>query len=546
MRTIVGHHIGSDLASLVRAGYALPQGVRYFDTLAGAQWLWPDHDDLSLESLILRVDNMAMWRTTLGKLSFEDFDRMPDGELFARCAGDAEATRRLAPIVAKELQDLRMNTIWGLAMDVLPILAEMGGRGMALNRPVLHTRALDAKTRVHHAKAELQRLLGVENIDSHDQLEKILYGPLWQGAPLKNTQTGYSTDRMSLLWVRHQAREQKQERLEALADALLEYGEVRKLYTTYYGDPDDTDPKAPPGWIRSPHVDQAVHSVYSVGRASTGRLASAEVNLQNVPEEIQDVIVPHPGYDLIVSADYSALEYVIGAHNSQDPTMLSAAREGKDPHAMMAAVVMGLPMPESKADFARFKEQYGSERDIGKMTNFSTIYGITAESLPWKIFNDTKGKLLISEADAQAYIDAFYTLNAGYKAWGDRLFQELKTGNWIVSATGRRWLLPATRAGHRKALNYPTQSLASDLTLMALRTLYSTLTTQGWRSRLIGEVHDSLVLETTQAELPALCRLLRQICENPDTRTFGFQLTVPLRIEIQTGPTWGTLTPYLA
>ena len=137
---LVLHNGGSDLAKLVQAGIKLPN-ARFWDTFVAARWCWPDAYDNSLEHLALRLTDMPQWRP-YGKLDAEDFDTMSDDALAKRCGGDAEATLRLYPRLLEEIKALRLEKIFGLAMDVLPILAEMGGRGMAVDIDELERRML--------------------------------------------------------------------------------------------------------------------------------------------------------------------------------------------------------------------------------------------------------------------------------------------------------------------------------------------------------------------------------------------------------------------
>src|SRR5258708_17722429 len=126
---IAGHEIITDLATLIKAGYEIPQ-AEFFCTSTAARFVWPDQIDFTLEHLALRCTNLGQWRQTLGKLEIEDFDAMSDEDLGRRCAGDAEAPVRLAKILDAEITAYGLRKVWNLAMSVLPILAEVGGKGM--------------------------------------------------------------------------------------------------------------------------------------------------------------------------------------------------------------------------------------------------------------------------------------------------------------------------------------------------------------------------------------------------------------------------------
>ena|SRR3990167_188279 len=531
MITLVGHNLIADLSMLIRAGCALPRHVQYFDTYVAARWVWPDMDDYGLESLALRSTNIGQWRDTIGKLEQEDFDAMPDERLEQRCAGDAQAPVLLQRLLAPQINDLGMGAIWTLAMDVLPILAEIGGRGMALDATALTRRATEMEQRLNVARESLTARLGIGNINSDQQVAQALYSKPWNAVPLyKNKNGSYSVDRLSLLWARKRARETQQTSTTQLLDDLIQYGINEKLQSTYY---------LP--WRDSPQHAR-VHSEYSLGVTNTGRLSSKRVNLQNVPDVVRQVIIPSPGYDCLVQADYSALELCIAAHRSEDPLMLQWIQEGQDIHSKMAARVLGLQEPMTPAQGKEFKAKYPTERATGKMSNFAIIYYITADSLSWKIFLDTNGSIWTPQNEMQEYINTFFSTFKGYKSFSDHGHRALSEGHAVISDFGRQWVLPATKAGHRKWLNYPIQSAASDITLLALRAIDHELKARKMKSRLIGEVHDSILAESVKHEQQEVLRIIEHICENPETKPFRFTLKVPLRVELKTGYSWGDLT----
>lgn len=527
---IAGHGLVHDLNMLVRAGFSvhLPDVV-YFDTDVASCWLWPDAMDHTLEHLALRATNMGQWRKTLGKLKIQDFDAMSYQSLKDRCGGDAEAPVHLSRMLAQEIRRTGLVRVWNLAMSVLPILAEIGGRGMAVDMSKLRRRADSSRFYsygkwLQRERLSLEKDLGIENISSYVQLADALFTGLG-AAPLRRTKTGYSTDKISLLWARHRARAAHKNDLVRLLDRILTWKATFKTHSTYYL-----------GWLNNPSSsDGHVRSFYSLGTTATGRLSSYDENLQNIPSEVRDLIIPSDGYDYILSADYKMLEICVAAQISKDPTMVDWVRRGLDIHSLMASRVMGLPEPQTHRDFVRFKEQYPQERAVGKMANFATLFGITADSLMWKIFGDTDGSVLLSESDVQKYIDTIFETFSVYRDYVTDLRYAIAHSEWITSPFGRRWLLPNTEAGWRKSQNYPIQGTASYITILALYLIYWNLRRRGLKTRPIGEVHDSIAFETTKQELKEVITLIRGICENIPTEPYGFSLIVPLTVEIQVG-----------
>ena len=176
---LVLFHGCSDLSMLVLNGHELPR-LEIFDPEVLAKWIWPDQEQGDLEHLTLRSTNMGIWRPNLRKLELEDFETMSDANLSRRCGNDAEAALRLARLLEPEIDKQGLRKIWNLAMDVLPILARIGGTGMALNRDKLKERCIDQGGEDGESGwigKELLRLesdLGVSNFRSDQQVAKAL------------------------------------------------------------------------------------------------------------------------------------------------------------------------------------------------------------------------------------------------------------------------------------------------------------------------------------------------------------------------------------
>lgn len=527
----------------MEGGYKLPS-ADYFDTFVAARWLWPDAHQFGLEHLALRLTDIEQWRPCK-KLTGLDFDTIPDSDLSIRCAGDAEASFRLYERLQDEIRALQLEPIFKLAMDALPVLAEIGGRGMAvdfqeLERRVFGESGADSQGLaewLQKEKKELEAILGIENLGSYQEREKALYTKLG-AVPLRETEIGYSTDHTSILWARYCARKARNSPLEHLLTRILDYGTKFKIYSTYYRP-----------WL---NVGKAarVRSFYSLGITATGRLSSSGdrdksipkpyYNLQNIPAQVRDLIIPSEGYDYLCQIDFKMIELCTAGYISQDPILIKWIREDRDIHAIQAARVLGLKEPETQEEVTEFKKQYKTERQVGKRSNFASLYGVTAETLAWQIFDDSDGAFWIEPNQVQPYIDAFFNTFSGWKRHLEDIWLMIQRGEWIVSPTGRRWLFEATRAGLRKAGNYAVQSLASDLVLIFLHRVARRL--RRWRTRIIGEVHDSVLFETTRHELQDLVNLVIDESQSIVTKErFGFELNVPLSIEIQVGTSWGKL-----
>jgi DNA polymerase-1 len=302
-----------------------------------------------------------------------------------------------------------------------------------------------------------------------------------------------------------------------LARMLLDYRELTKLKSTY------TD-KLPR--MVNPRTGR-VHTNYGQTTAVTGRLASTEPNLQNIPvrtaegRRIREAFVAPPGH-VIVSADYSQIELRIMAHIAEDPGLLAAFAAGEDIHRATAAEVFGRERREVSAE----------ERRYAKVINFGLIYGMSAFGLAQQ--------LGVERATAAAYIDSYFNRYPGVAQYMERTRQLAREQGYVETVFGRRlWLPeirssnPARRAGaERAAINAPMQGTAADLIKLSMIAVQGWLDREGLRTMLVMQVHDELVLEVPESELEAVKR------ELPSLMAGVARLKVPLLVEVGAGPNW--------
>jgi DNA polymerase-1 len=298
---------------------------------------------------------------------------------------------------------------------------------------------------------------------------------------------------------------------------LLDYRELTKLKSTY------TD-KLPR--MVNPRTGR-VHTSYGQTTAVTGRLASTEPNLQNIPvrtaegRRIREAFVAPPGH-VIVSADYSQIELRIMAHISEDPGLLAAFAAGEDIHRATAAEVFGRDRRDVTPE----------ERRYAKVINFGLIYGMSAFGLAQQ--------LGLERATAQAYIDSYFNRYPGVAAYMERTRQLAREQGYVETVFGRRlWLPeirssnPARRAGaERAAINAPMQGTAADLIKLSMIAVQGRIDEAALGAKLVMQVHDELVLEVPEHELERvraeLQRLMAGVAE----------LKVPLVVDVGAGPNW--------
>jgi len=396
-----------------------------------------------------------------------------------------------------------------IEMPAFPVLFRMERNGVLLD-----TARLEAQTH------ELGRaLLALEqkaceaagqpfNLNSPKQIQEILFERLKLPVKKKTPSGQPSTDEDVLAELAQDY---------PLPKLLLDYRALAKLKSTY------TD-KLPR--MVNPRTGR-VHTTYSQSTAVTGRLASNDPNLQNIPirtaegRRIREAFIAPPGWK-IVSADYSQIELRIMAHLSGDASLRQAFVRGDDVHRATAAEVFGVPLDKVSAD----------ERRTAKVINFGLIYGMSSFGVAQN--------LGIERATAQAYIESYFARYPGVKRYMDGTRELARRQGYVETAFGRRLWLPEIRSGspmrrqaaERAAINAPMQGTAADLIKLAMIAVQGWLDRERLQSKLIMQVHDELVLEVPEAELGLAKDNVRKLMQDVAA------LDVPLVVEVGAGQNW--------
>ena len=389
------------------------------------------------------------------------------------------------------------------------VLQRIERNGVLIDANLLRQQSHELAQRIVALEQEAYELAGQPfNLGSPKQLGEILF--VKQGLPVvKKTATGVPST--------------NEEVLEKLAEdyplpaRILEYRGMAKLKSTY------TD-KLP---LMINEATGRVHTTYAQAVAVTGRLASNDPNLQNIPvrtaegRRIREAFIAPPGH-FIVSADYSQIELRIMAHISQDENLLRAFAEGMDVHRATASEVFGVPVDEVSSE----------QRRYAKVINFGLIYGMSAHGLA--------KNLGIERSAASAYIERYFHRFAGVKRYMDDTRAQAKAQGYVETVFGRRLWLPEinspngpSRAGaERAAINAPMQGTAADLIKLAMVAVQDTLDAQGKATLMIMQVHDELVFQVPEAELDWAK------AEVPRLMASVASLRVPLLAEVGAGPNW--------
>ncbi|MBZ5792215.1 DNA polymerase I [Burkholderia sp. LMG 32019] len=485
-----------------------------------------EHDTL-LESYVVEshrthdMDSLALRHLGVKTIKYEDvagkgakqigFDEVALAEAAAYAAEDADITLQLHhalyPQVAREPGLERVYR--EIEMPVSLVLRKMERTGVLIDDARLQAQSTEIATRLIELEAQAYELAGGEfNLGSPKQIGQIFFEKL-QLPVVKKTPSGApSTDEEVL---------QKLAEDYPLPKLLLEHRGLSKLKSTY------TD-KLPR--MVNPSTGR-VHTNYAQAVAVTGRLASNDPNLQNIPvrtaegRRIREAFIAPPGHR-IVSADYSQIELRIMAHISGDASLLRAFSQGEDIHRATAAEVFGVTPLEVNSD----------QRRIAKVINFGLIYGMSAFGLA--------SNLGITRDAAKLYIDRYFARYPGVAQYMEDTRSVAKEKGYVETVFGRRLWLPEINGGNgprrqaaeRAAINAPMQGTAADLIKLSMIAVDNWLTRDKLASRMIMQVHDELVLEVPDGELSLVREKL------PEMMCGVAKLKVPLVAEVGAGANW--------
>jgi DNA polymerase-1 len=415
---------------------------------------------------------------------------------------------RLAPRMRERLAERGSTELYErVELPLTRVLAAMEDVGVKIDDYRMGEITARLQERVEELESKAYELAGEEfMLGSTQQVARILFEKLAL-TPGRKGKTGYSTDTRVLRTIRGE---------HEIVPVLEEWRELTKLINTYLG--------PLPSMIGD---DGRLHTTFNQAVAATGRLSTSNPNLQAIPirtelgREIRSAFVAEPGWKL-VSADYSQVELRILAHVSGEPKLREAFARGEDIHAATAAEVLGRPQAELTKD----------ERNIAKMVNFGIIYGISAFGL--------SENLEIPREQAQAYIDAYLARFPHVQDFIARTIEQATRDGYVTTLLGRRRPVPEIRAsnrqtrslGERLAVNSVMQGTAADVIKVAMVSVHERLRAEGRASRLVLQVHDELLLEAPDVEVPAAREALREEMCN------AYPLDPPLAVDVGAGDDW--------
>jgi DNA polymerase-1 len=489
------------------------QTETYFDILIGAYLINSLKNDYTWEDIGEEYLHLTLptYQSLFGKVTWADIWKELDKHLETVktyvCYGAYTALCAAPKIAAKLEQTGMAHLMREIEMPLTLVLYDMERIGVMVRPQELKTYSKDLTKGIEALERAIYEQAGEQfNISSPKQLGVILFEKLHLPSG-KKTKTGYSTA-VDVL-----------EKLSAdypIVKDILEYRTLTKLKSTYAE-----------GLTTYIGEDCRIHSSFNQTITATGRISSTEPNLQNIPirtqlgRQIRKVFVPKEGC-ILADADYSQIELRIMAHMSGDEQLIEAYRTSMDIHRMTAAKVFHTP----------FEEVTPEQRRNAKAVNFGIIYGISAFGL--------SQDLSISRKEADGYIQQYFATYPKIKAFLDEQVAMAKQKGYVTTMFGRRRPIPELSSsnhmqkafGERVAMNSPIQGTAADIMKIAMIRVWKALRDGGFKSKLILQVHDELLVETILAEEEKIKQLLA------DNMRQAADLDVPLEVDLHTGNNW--------
>ena len=443
-------------------------------------------------------------------LSLFDAPAEDDGK---GCVTEAAAAM-LTGLKVKE--DMATNSVSGLYDEIeeplMHVLEKMELTGVKVDLAQLGEFAEELSKEMNEREARIREMAEMPelNISSPRQIGELLFDKLKLDPKAKKTARGsYTTDEATLTALSDK---------HPIIEEILEFRAVKKLLSTYI--------EPFPMFVNK--QTGRVHTTFNQALTATGRLSSSNPNLQNIPirtergKEIRKAFVAGSADGIIVSADYSQIELRIMAHLSQDQHLIQAFRNGVDVHAATAEKIFGVPHEEVTAD----------QRRVAKTANFGIMYGISSFGL--------SQRLGISRSEAKKLIDDYFNAFPAIRSFIDDTIAAARENGYVETIFGRRRYLPDINArnatvralAERNAVNAPIQGTAADIIKLAMIGVDRKMAEEGFRSKMVLQIHDELLFDTISSEREKLMSIVKEQMEHVT------ELSVPLTVECNYGKNW--------
>lgn len=507
----IGHDVKKDIRFLRSYGY---NGfTAEFDTAIGAYILNAtgssyEYDDIAATFL---NETYPSQEEVFGKgRTKKTFAALPEAERTAYGARQAEIFFRARKVMEERLAENEQKSLfYDMEMPLIYVLADMEKYGIKVDKAALLAYQKRLGESLDGMEEEIYALAGEKfNINSPKQLGVILFEKLGLKGG-KKTKTGYSTaaDVLEKLRTAH-----------PVVERILHYRQLAKLKSTYAD-----------GLLAVMDAEtEKIYSTFNQTITATGRISSTEPNLQNIPvrlelgRELRKIFIPESAEFCFLDADYSQIELRVLAHISGDESLIAAFKSNQDIHRMTASQVFHVP----------FDEVTPLQRSNAKAVNFGIIYGKGAFSLGQD--------LGISRKEAEEYINAYFARYPKIKTFMEDTIKNGAKNGYVSTLWNRRRNMPELQssnfmqraAGERAAMNMPIQGTAADIIKLAMIKVHRALQEGGYRSRLILQVHDELLIEAYKEEKEAVAKILKENMEH------AADLLVPLDVDVHEGASW--------
>lgn len=495
-------------AALLRSGVRL-KGVE-FDLLLAAYILNPamPSDDVAIVAKEFGFTDVQPNEVVYGKGAKKS---IPETKVVAEHASrKATAVFSLQPKLEKQLKENEQYELYrNLELPLAAILSQMESEGVAVDRNRLVEMGAELTAKLKDIEEDIYQIAGEKfNINSPKQLGVILFEKL-RLPVIKKTKTGYSTaaDVLEKLAPAHE-----------IIQHILKYRQLGKLQSTYIE-----------GLLKVIHEDDhKIHTHYQQALTSTGRLSSTDPNLQNIPirleegRKIRQAFIPsHEGWKMF-AADYSQIELRVLAHMSNDGNLISAFNHGMDIHMKTAMDVFHVNAEDVTPNMRR----------AAKAVNFGIVYGISDYGL--------SQNLKITRKEAADFIDRYFKSFPGVQAYMKNIVDEAKKNGYVTTILNRRRYLPDLKSSNfnlrsfaeRTAMNTPIQGSAADIIKKAMIDMARALEEHQLQAKMLLQVHDELIFEAPEEEIPILEKIVPQVMAN------AIKLQVPLKADFASGSTW--------
>ncbi len=486
-----------------------------FDTMLASYVLNPSARQHGLSALAMEYLNYSMQGISelIGKgKKQKSFAEVPvEDAVFYSCE-DADITHRLYNIFKTKLAENKLEKVfYEIEMPLVEVLRSMEEVGIRVDKNKLKEISKHLADELDKLTAEIYEYSGYEfNINSPIQLQKVLFDDLKLPSKGKTAKrAGLSTDASVL---------EELAEIHPLPKLLLEYRELMKVKSTY------SDALVE---LIDPQTER-IHTSFNQAVTATGRLSSANPNLQNIPvrtelgREVREAFIPTNEDYTFLSADYSQIELRLVAHIADDKAMIESFLRDEDIHTRTAAEVFGVDIEDVTPDMRR----------KSKITNFSIIYGVS----PYGLSRQAE----MSVQESKQFIDIYFRRYPGVKKYMEEIVKFAEEKGYVSTIFGRRRYIPDIKSRNhqvrefakRTAINTPIQGSAADVIKLAMIKIYNELSSRGFKSKMVLQVHDELLFDVYLAELGDIREIIKNGMENV------IELKVPLRVEIGIGKNW--------